>query len=160
MIHHTLLRAAGFTLALFVATGLLSPAAAQSREVMAKATAAPAKTKEVPKAPDQPRVKVVYRGRTVVASSTLGEAGAGLNESDAMTKAYEARREQKYDEARRYYTRAAELGNVDAMWVLGILYENGQGVKQDYVQARAWYQKAADAGNAFAKQQLELIKDK
>ena len=59
---------AGFATAcvvLLAFAGLLSPAAAQSREVMAKATAAPAKTKEVPKAPDLPRVKVVYRDRVV-----------------------------------------------------------------------------------------------
>ena len=50
-------------------TRLLNPAAAQSREVMAKAMAAPTKTKEVHKAPDQPRVKVVHRDRVVIRRS-------------------------------------------------------------------------------------------
>ena len=154
-----------------MATGLLSPAAAQSREVMAKATAAPAKTKEVPKAPDQPRVKVVYRDRVakpvervvyrdrpVATASTPGGTETGWNDGYAMkTKGLRADQAQKYDEAKRYYTRAAELGNTTAMYDLGVLYANGHGVEQDYVQARAWYQKAADAGNANAMTNLGTL---
>ena len=34
---------------------------------------------------------------------------------------------------------------------LGVMYANGQGVKQDYFKAFEWYQKAAEQGNADAQ---------
>lgn len=128
-----------FTAALFVLIGLLQHAAAQSREVMAKATAAPAKAKEVHKAPDQPRVKVVYRDRVAkpVEQSnrrdhpTPAPTGteAGWNSAKTLaTKADEAYKAQDYIEAQRYYARGAELGNTDTMVCLGALYEEGKGV--------------------------------
>jgi len=40
----------------------------------------------------------------------------------------------------------AEQGNIQAQYELGILYENGQGVKQDYKQAFKWYSKMAEQG--------------
>ena len=162
MAHYARLRAAAFATTLFIATGLLSPATAQSREEMV--TAAPAaapKAKTVHKAPAQLRVKVVYRDRPVAAASTPRETETGWNDGYAMvTKGSKADQAQKYNEARRYYTRAAELGNTTAMYDLGVLYEHGQGVQQDYAQARAWFQKGADAGNADAMYNLEDIKNK
>ena len=38
-------------------------------------------------------------------------------------------------------------GDPDAMYALGNLYFNGQGVTQDYGKAMSWYKKAANAGN-------------
>ena len=54
-----------------------------------------------------------------------------------------------YGKAREWYQMAADAGNTDAMYNLGVLYANGYGVAQDYDKARQWYQKAADAGNAW-----------
>jgi uncharacterized protein len=44
-----------------------------------------------------------------------------------------------------------------AMYNLGLLYRNGQGVDRDYAQARQWFQKAAKAGDADAKQVLSRL---
>jgi TPR repeat protein len=52
------------------------------------------------------------------------------------------------EEAQR--KRATNEGKAEAMFNLGLLYANGQGVTQDYVRAREWYEKAADNGNATA----------
>jgi len=50
--------------------------------------------------------------------------------------------------------KAADAGDAEAMYNLGLLHANGKGVAQDYGKAREWYQKAADAGNALAMNNL------
>ncbi|ENT1444965.1 sel1 repeat family protein [Neisseria gonorrhoeae] len=52
---------------------------------------------------------------------------------------------------------AAEQGNVAAQFNLGVMYENGQGVRQDYVQAVQWYRKASEQGDAQAQYNLGLM---
>jgi len=52
--------------------------------------------------------------------------------------------------AANYYRRAADVGNIDAMAKLGLIYATGRGVPQDDAQAVIWYSKAADDGNALA----------
>ncbi|MDG4594290.1 MAG: SEL1-like repeat protein [Candidatus Contendobacter sp.] len=42
-------------------------------------------------------------------------------------------------------------------YLLGVMYGNGYGVKQDYAQARQWYQKAAEQGNAEAQFNLGVM---
>ena len=49
---------------------------------------------------------------------------------------------------------AAEQGNADAQFNLGVMYNNGQGVRQDYTQAVQWYRKAAEQGDAKAQYNL------
>jgi WD40 repeat protein/TPR repeat protein len=63
-----------------------------------------------------------------------------------------------YNNARDWFQKAVDAGNVRAMYCLGYLYEHGQGVPQDYSKARQWYQKAADAGDNDAKQALLRLK--
>ena len=48
----------------------------------------------------------------------------------------------------------AEQGNADAQYNLGVMYDNGQGVRQDYAEAARWYRKAAEQGNAKAQYNL------
>ncbi|WP_232091633.1 tetratricopeptide repeat protein [Aeromonas caviae] len=40
---------------------------------------------------------------------------------------------------------------------LGVMYENGLGVKIDYVKAEAWYMKAAEQGLADAQLALGVL---
>ncbi len=49
------------------------------------------------------------------------------------------------------YRRLVEKGDVRAQDNLGIMYENGRGVRQDYAEAMAWYRRAADRGDAAAQ---------
>ena len=51
-----------------------------------------------------------------------------------------------YNGALREYQIAAEAGNSIGMYMLGIMYEHGEGVKQDYEKAVEWYRKAVDSG--------------
>jgi uncharacterized protein len=59
--------------------------------------------------------------------------------------------------ARQWYQKAADAGNTDAMYNLGLLYRDGHGVAQDYGKAREWLQKAIDAGNANAMTNLGWV---
>ena len=46
--------------------------------------------------------------------------------------------------------RAADFGDPDAMYNLGLMYQAGRGVPRDYAQALRWYHKAAAAGMSIA----------
>ena len=59
------------------------------------------------------------------------------------------------EEAQR--KRATNEGNAEAMFNLGLLYANGQGVTQDYVRAREWYEKAAEKGFPSAMGNLGVL---
>ena len=54
------------------------------------------------------------------------------------------------------YEKAAAKDNAIAMFNLGLLYANGQGVTQDYAKAREWYEKAAK-DNAIAMLNLGVL---
>ena len=47
------------------------------------------------------------------------------------------------DEAAKWFEKAADKNNDTAQNMLGVIYENGDGVSQDYSQAESWYRKAA-----------------
>ena len=51
----------------------------------------------------------------------------------------------------------AEQGNADAQFNLGLMYYDGQGVRQDYAEALRWYRKAAEQGYAKAQYNLGLM---
>ena len=59
------------------------------------------------------------------------------------------------EEAQR--KRATNEGNAEAMFNLGLLYANGQGVTQDYVRACEWYEKAAEKGFPSAMGNLGVL---
>ena len=61
---------------------------------------------------------------------------------------------ENYTEAFKCFQKVAEQGNASAQFNLGVMYENGRGVKQDYFKAVEWYQKAAEQGNASAQSNL------
>ena len=47
-----------------------------------------------------------------------------------------------YTEAMKYYRMAASIGDADAMYALGCMYEEGHGVSQDFEQAKYWLEQA------------------
>ena len=50
-----------------------------------------------------------------------------------------------------WYTKAAEQGNAEAQYILGVFYATGEGVKKDLLRAGAWYLKSAEQGHAWAQ---------
>jgi TPR repeat protein len=58
---------------------------------------------------------------------------------------------QNFDEATRWFRKAAELGFPDAQLMLGSAYDYGKGVEKDSVEAVRWYRLAAEQGNTSAQ---------
>jgi TPR repeat protein len=65
-----------------------------------------------------------------------------------------------YDNALTYLTKAAELGNADAHYRLGFMYEKGGGVEKDENKAVYHYEKAAIGGHPQARHNLAMIEAK
>jgi localization factor PodJL len=62
-----------------------------------------------------------------------------------------------FDEAAKWYDRAAQAGVVPAVFRLGTLYEKGLSVKKDIDTARRYYMQAAERGNAKAMHNLAVL---
>jgi len=62
-----------------------------------------------------------------------------------------------FDEAAKWYDRAAQAGVVPAIFRLGTLYEKGLSVKKDVDLARRYYMQAAERGNAKAMHNLAVL---
>ena len=52
---------------------------------------------------------------------------------------------QDYQEALKWYRKAAQQGFAKAQFNLGVTYFNGWGVSQDFIRAHMWYSVAAAA---------------
>jgi hypothetical protein len=88
----------------------------------------------------------------VVAVMLTGAAMAGPFE-DALA-AYER---SDYAEAVKWFRLAADQGDVQAQFKLGVMYGDGRGVAQDHAEAVKWFRLAADQGDAGAQINLGLI---
>ncbi|HKO71566.1 MAG TPA: hypothetical protein VJV58_11600 [Bradyrhizobium sp.] len=62
-----------------------------------------------------------------------------------------------YDEAAKWYDRAAQAGIVPAIFRLGTFYEKGLSVTKDVDIARRYYVQAAERGNAKAMHNLAVL---
>ncbi|MFL6826337.1 MAG: hypothetical protein ACJ8E2_07725, partial [Bradyrhizobium sp.] len=62
-----------------------------------------------------------------------------------------------FDEAAKWYDRAAQAGVVPAVFRLGTFYEKGLSVTKDIDIARRYYLQAADRGNAKAMHNLAVL---
>ena len=58
------------------------------------------------------------------------------------------------------FEKAYSEGHSIAPYTIGVLYEKGEGVKQDFYQAKIWYTKAADKGHEGAKSRLSFVEAK
>jgi TPR repeat protein len=67
---------------------------------------------------------------------------------------------QDYDEAMKWWRKAANQGSADAQHFLGMMYYNGEGVPQDYTQAANWIRRAAEQGDFQAQSSLAIMYDK
>ena len=70
-----------------------------------------------------------------------------------------ARSQAGFQEAVKLFRQAADKGNAQAQYNLGIMYKNGQGVKRDDKEAVKWFQRAADQGHAKAQSNLGVIEN-
>ena len=57
----------------------------------------------------------------------------------------------------QFWKPLAEQGYASAQFNLGVMYDHGQGVKQDYLEAAKWYRKAAEQGHRDAQFYLGVM---
>ena len=62
---------------------------------------------------------------------------------------------QDYDEAMKWFLKAAEQGDAHAKFCFAATYYFGRGVPQDYVKAEKWFRMAAEQGDAGAQKILD-----
>ncbi len=78
--------------------------------------------------------------------------GSTTAQYDLGIKYYEGSGVPKdYNEAAKWFQKAAERGDSRAQGCLGSMYSSGEGVQQDYVKAAEWFTKAAEQGDAVAQ---------
>ena len=67
---------------------------------------------------------------------------------------------QDYGEAVKWFRLAAEQGNAQAQFNLGLMYSIGDGVPQDYIQAHMWFNLAGARGDENAREARDIVKDR
>ena len=77
---------------------------------------------------------------------TIREWRAWINSADPYN--------WRYTQAVYWFRKAAEQGDADAQYALGVLYGDGEDADQDYAQAALWYRKAAEQGDVDAQRLL------
>lgn len=60
-------------------------------------------------------------------------------------------------QAHQWFRRAAELGHVDSMWMTGIGYFHGNGVKKDLSEAFRWYRRAAEREHTTCMREIATM---
>jgi len=76
-----------------------------------------------------------------------------------IDEGYEAYLRGDYSTALRVFRQHADQGEAEAQNILGIMYDQGQGVTQDYTEGTRWYRKAAEQGNTNAQYNLGIMYD-
>jgi TPR repeat protein len=74
----------------------------------------------------------------------------GLSAESMAKKGKEAYEAENYNVALRWFQRAADLGNADAMMGMTWIYGNGRGVPEDDAEATRWRKMSAEIGNPVA----------
>ena len=70
----------------------------------------------------------------------------------------EAYRQNDFKTAMRTFKACSD--DVKCLYMLGIMFEKGEGVKQDYAEAAKWYQKAADKDDELSQYRLGRLLEK
>lgn len=81
------------------------------------------------------------------------------NADDPLRKGNAAFEAKDYENAAKYYSTAAEQGNVEALFKLGYCFGAGKGVKPNKEEALKLYTMAAEGGHAEAQYTLGLCYD-
>jgi len=99
-------------------------------------------------------LKAIDRGDYASAfQELLPEAKAGNRHCQAVVgKMYEEGNgvARNYEEAAKWYRRAADQGTASAQVALGVFYQKGRGLTENYQEAMKWYQAAAAQGHGKA----------
>ena len=94
------------------------------------------------------------------ASSSLNSNGNLIMSAEEANKiARDAYNAKNYAKAMKYYLYAANKNHDLAQYMIGVMYNNGEGVTQDSAEAFKWYLKAAEQGHVFAQYNIGCMYD-
>jgi TPR repeat protein len=82
---------------------------------------------------------------------------AGMPTWTILGGGYQSYLKGDYRAAYEEWLPLAELGDVEAQYNLGVMYDEGAGVEQDFAAAAAWYLKSAEQGFVDAQTNLGLM---
>ena len=116
---------------------------------------------------------LMFAGVAIPAVSNAGEASASAfinvlsapdkDGNEFYEKGNKASDNGNFEEAVKWWRKAADLGHVKAQNTLGVCYATGKGVTQSIEEAVKWYRTAAEQGYAEAQYNLgyyyEHVKD-
>jgi localization factor PodJL len=105
--------------------------------------------------PPSERLPDLIGGPLLRAAALKGDASAAYEVGNRFAEGKGV--PQNYDEAVKWYDRAARAGLMPAVFRLGTFYEKGLGVKRDTDIARRYYLQAAQRGNAKAMHNLAVL---
>jgi len=105
--------------------------------------------------PPSERLPDLIGGPALRAAALKGDASAAYEVGNRFAEGKGV--PQNYDEAVKWYDRAARAGLMPAVFRLGTFYEKGLGVKRDTDIARRYYLQAAERGNAKAMHNLAVL---
>ena len=91
------------------------------------------------------------------ATQTRKSTGSRLTADDAFVYAGLTYRQKDYPEALKYFKMASEKGSNEAAYIVGYMYEKGEGVAINYSEAGKWYRLAAKQGNTDALYSLGYL---
>jgi TPR repeat protein len=84
-------------------------------------------------------------------SPKVGDQKNNVDAEAYFDKGYQFEKDDNYEEAAKWYKKAAELGHAYAQASLGDAYSQGEGVPEDKPEAVKWYKKAAEQGLDYAQ---------
>ena len=94
--------------------------------------------------------KAYLAGDVVAAMTPLRRAADAGHAPAQSLYGYILEKAEYNEEAAQYFRRAAEQGDADGQYGLGILYATGEGVARDTGTAREWLERAGSQGHALA----------
>jgi hypothetical protein len=150
-------------------TKQLAPAKTSALPVATSAPSREEKSATKPPAPVQTPVAqtpVVMAAKTIsppepnriVAQHAQSNAAANPGDGTGAWDTYEKAAAKGDANAVNTIKSAANQGNVTAQYIVGKIYERGEGVKPDHNEAMKWYSLAAVQGNPNAKQALDRLR--
>jgi TPR repeat protein len=82
---------------------------------------------------------------------------AGMPTWTILGGGYQSYLKGDYQAAYEEWLPLAELGDAEAQYNLGVMYDEGAGIKQDLARAAEWYRKAAEQGFLDAQMNLGMM---
>jgi len=109
---------------------------------------------------------IAVLGSNLAPQISMAQSGASttaISVDDAKRRAREAFAQKDYAQAVGWLRKAAEQGDADAEYGVGLTYRDGLGggaIPRDYAQALIWFRKSADQGFASAQNDLGVMYQK